>query len=771
MAIDFSKYNFFSRLDARARIFVLIAVVFGIILTIYLLTRLFFGGENTTGPSRVAGAPPGVQSVPGGQLTPEYQRALEQANLQQAQQAQMHGTSAIPTAINYGVPQGPSAGCIICAEESTNIKDFLDDWLKQGKINPDVAAALQALANKNVPVEDFAALLDRLLREGKLTPEQARQLLEQYKKQHANAQLKESAALMDNLIKNNQLPIDAANALLDAQKRRVSPSDYAAMLQDLVRQGKISPEVAQQLLAQYAQQRAREIVQQSIALLRTMSGRGEITPDVLSELIDYESRLIPMDAFATALQRYVAAGKLTPAVASRIQKEYADQKAAIGPSGTLNDLIRQAEAAAYQELSDLVAAGKITQETAQQIAGMIQNNVSMADFQAAIERMVAQQKLTPEIAKLKIADYQKIKDLRDLAQRLANLQGNNAAPGLYADELKRAVAAGLMTPEQAAELMRQYQALSAPITAPVTAGGGATPAFAALQQRVQEGTATGAPVAGAAEFNVAKVAAQENVGQDRQARIDALVAAMQAQAGQLINAWQPPTMQNRTGSYDPCKKEKECGKGAATGASASTKETEKNVTGGGVQGAPLIKAGTLMFAVLDTEANSDYPNTPIMATIVQGPYKGAKLLGKLTTEKNVAGQLDRISLTFTLMNMDQWPTSKGVTAYAIDPDTARTVMASRVDHHYLLRYGLPMAFSFVQGLASAVQNSASTTTTGIFGTSTTRPTFSSSEKNQIGLGQIGQNLGSALQNYTNLPPTVRVDPGVGLGILFMSDVT
>jgi intracellular multiplication protein IcmE len=123
------------------------------------------------------------------------------------------------------------------------------------------------------------------------------------------------------------------------------------------------------------------------------------------------------------------------------------------------------------------------------------------------------------------------------------------------------------------------------------------------------------------------------------------------------------------------------------------------------------------------------------------------------------------------MNKDDWEKSKTITAYAIDPDRARTALASQVDYHYLQRYGAIMATAFVQGYANAITTSGSTTSTGIFGTSTSHPPLSPSEKLATAIGQIGQSLGSTTQNYVNIPPTVIVDSGVSLGILFMADVT
>jgi type IV secretory pathway VirB10-like protein len=97
-------------------------------------------------------------------------------------------------------------------------------------------------------------------------------------------------------------------------------------------------------------------------------------------------------------------------------------------------------------------------------------------------------------------------------------------------------------------------------------------------------------------------------------------------------------------------------------------------------------------------------------------------------------------------------------------------MASEVNYHYMQRFGAIMATSFLQGYATGVTNEG-TSTTGIFGTSTSHPSLSPANKIMVGLGQVGQTLGSVTQNYINIPPTVKVDSGVSLGILFMSDVS
>lgn len=755
-----SNMNFFNRLDARARVFVLFLGLIGLIVLVYLGTKYLGGSAKTVGPSRVASAPSGLQSIPGGTTaSAEYQRALAQANVQTAEAAKMTGGSAIPTQINTGSVGFGTGSCVICSDKNSNVKNLLDQWVREGKLNPDVAGQLAELAGKNVSVDEYGAALDRLVKDGKLTPQQARELLDEYKKQHTNAMLSDSEKMMDGMIKSGDLPLDVANQLLDAQKRGVNPTEYAALLQKLVKEGKITPENAQKLLKQYTDQRMKEALKKQVATINDMAASGAITADVAKRMTELTEKNVPVDEYARELNALVAQGKLTPAAAAKLLDSYKRLKAANGTLGSLDELLKTAEDEAFQEISDLLGAGKISPETAAQLTSMIQNNVPLDDFKAAIGSMLQDKKITPEIAQLKIGDYVKVKQLREAKQQLEDLQTNNASPEEYAAALKRLVAAGIITPAQAEQLMKEYQGLSAQPSTPIPAG-----SFGALAQKV----AIAGAQSGMTEEEFA--AAQEQISletaQERQARLTNLMTGMSGQATQLIASWAAPTMSHKEGT--PIVKEgllAGTSSSSATGGVATTTTTTTTTAA-----VPIIKGGTILFAVLDTAINSDYPDSPVMATVVDGKYKGAKLMGKVVTAKGVTGQMDRVSMNFTLMNEDAWPRSKSVTAFGIDPDTARTVMASSVDYHYMMRYGAMMATAFLQGYASSITN-AGTATTGIFGTSTTHPELSPSNKFLVGLGQVGTSLGAATQNYINRPPTVRVDSGVSLGILFMSDVS
>jgi len=754
-----AKMNFFNRLDARARVLVLLLGVIGLIVLVYVVTKYLGGNVKTVGPSHVASAPAGLQSIPGGtSASAEYQRALSQANTQAAEAAKMTGGSAIPTQINTGsIGFGP-ASCVICSDKNANVKNLLDQWLREGKLNPDVASQLSDLAAKNVSVDEYGAALDRLVKDGKLTPEQARELLDEYKKQHTNALLSDSEKMMDGLIKSGDLPLDVANQLLDAQKKGVSATQYAALLQQLVKEGKISPAISARLLKQYTDQQMKEGLRKQAALIADMAASGAITADVAKKLTDLTEKNVPVSEYAKTLSDLVAQGKLTPAAAAKLLDAYKKIKSANGTLGAMDTLIQAAENAAYQEISDLLSAGKISPDTAAQLTNMVQNNVSLDDFKAAVTTLLQNKKLTPEIAQLKIGDYVKVKQLRDAKQQLEDLQENNVNSGEYGAALKRLVAAGVITPEEAEQLMRGYQSLSAEPTVPVPAG-----SFGALAQKVANANATTG--VSAEEFAVAKTETLAETDQERQARLQNLMNGMIGQSTQLIASWQAPVMVHKEGS--PITKESVSSVTSSSSSAGSSVETTTTITS---TTAPVIKGGTILFAVLDTAINSDYPDTPVLATIVDGQFKGAKLLGKIVTAKGVTGQMDRISMNFTLMNEDAWPKSKTVSAFGIDPDTARTVMASSVDYHWMMRFGAIMATAFMQGYATSITN-AGTSTTGIFGTSTTHPALAGSEKIMVALGQVGQTVGAATQNYINRPPTVRVDSGVSLGILFMSDVS
>ena len=233
--------------------------------------------------------------------------------------------------------------------------------------------------------------------------------------------------------------------------------------------------------------------------------------------------------------------------------------------------------------------------------------------------------------------------------------------------------------------------------------------------------------------------------------VRAAESAMQGQLSQVASSWTFPSFQT-TG-------------GGSGGASASP------LSGGGGSVATTsvaIKAGTILFAVLEVTLNSDQSGTPVMATIVSGKLKGAKLLGSF------ARQNDKLVVQFHTMTMDSRPSSIGINAYAIDAETAQNALASNVDNHYLLRYGSLLGAAFLEGFGNAWTSVQTSTTdsNGLINVYTAPPPEATAKTAFYqGLGQIGTNLGQQVGQVFQTPPTVTLDAGTGLGILFMSDLS
>lgn len=197
----------------------------------------------------------------------------------------------------------------------------------------------------------------------------------------------------------------------------------------------------------------------------------------------------------------------------------------------------------------------------------------------------------------------------------------------------------------------------------------------------------------------------------------------------------------------------------------------------------VIKAGTVLFGVLDTAVSSDEPS-PILATIVGGGggcngLRGGRLIGNIEIPKNG----EKVILNFKTLSLPKHVTSLKVNVVAIDANTARTALASDVNHHYLLRYGSLFASSFMEGLAQAISQPPGTQTSNSTGQSggtavtinqgnaATYPPFTDVEKyGLVPLGKVGEEWGKAVKPYFNRPPTITVDQGTSLGLLFLSDL-
>lgn len=185
-----------------------------------------------------------------------------------------------------------------------------------------------------------------------------------------------------------------------------------------------------------------------------------------------------------------------------------------------------------------------------------------------------------------------------------------------------------------------------------------------------------------------------------------------------------------------------------------------------LKAAPLYKAGDVLHAILETSVNSDEPS-PVMAKIVSGDLKGTRLIGSI----QVVGK--KVVLEFKKANIPGESRSITISAVAVDPSTSRTALATDVDNHYLARYGLLIASTFLSGWSQAIAQNNMTTTYGPLGNVTQIPKdgLDSRDINKQAFGQVGTELANtARSNIQDFKPTIKVDGGIAIGILLMDDL-
>lgn len=177
----------------------------------------------------------------------------------------------------------------------------------------------------------------------------------------------------------------------------------------------------------------------------------------------------------------------------------------------------------------------------------------------------------------------------------------------------------------------------------------------------------------------------------------------------------------------------------------------------------LLPASEIAFAQLLTQANSDVPG-PILAQILSGPLKGARVLGEFQVQKKY------LTLTFNTLVLDDQTIP--INAVALDPETTLPGMATHVNHRFFKRVILPAAAAFVEGAAEAISESGRTTIT-VDGDTVTSSTDDADEEQEIasGIEEAGEELGDILDDIADdTEILIKVAKGTPLGLLFIESV-
>lgn len=181
----------------------------------------------------------------------------------------------------------------------------------------------------------------------------------------------------------------------------------------------------------------------------------------------------------------------------------------------------------------------------------------------------------------------------------------------------------------------------------------------------------------------------------------------------------------------------------------------------------LLPAGTIEYAQLITEANTDAPG-PILAQIVTGPLKGGRLIGTFTATDNY------LILNFSAIVLDG--IDYAANGIALDPDTTLPGVVTEIDRRYLTRIVLPAAAEFITGFTEAVADSGQTSVTinNADGSVTETVSNTSTDDDQevaSGIAEAGESVAEILEEIADsTQPMLRVAPGTPIGVLFVNPV-
>ncbi|HCU05463.1 MAG: hypothetical protein A2X77_01315 [Gammaproteobacteria bacterium GWE2_42_36] len=719
-------------------------------------------------------------------------------------------------------------------QKCPNTQNVITQMVSTGDLSPVVGSNLTDLVKQDIPPAECAEQLSLLVQDGRLASDQAKKILATYQQEYAAKTAMASPAtandVIDQLLASGSIQKPIADQLKQLSSGDLSPEGYAAALNALVNQSKITPDQAAQLLNAYRSQKSPSNVTVPTAspslsaapdmsvmmpphvLTAQMVEKEGMTPAVADSLNALADQKPTLEDYAKNIQQLVTSGKITAGQAKRLIGSYSHAQGI--------DQTRAADVLAQQ----MLAAGDISAQTADSLKQLTSDKPDSAAYAEQVKQLMKQGQLTPNQALDLVNAYRKAQGLPSIpsthslidqlastgsissavASQLHQLTDTHPSVDAYQNQLNKWVQSGNLTQPQADQLSASYRAQQALIPAPKTSdlidqlqqdnkinanvgkqlkaltSQGLPPREYAdkLNALVQSGQITAdqakmlldayqkemSPAETKGSIVAQQLSPAENAGVTQQAQppvdlsdpntqkaVADLQSAIQNQAQSLLTGWRPVV---QTTVVAPASQDADGG--AMSGGASSSQ----------MAGAfPYVKAGTIMFAVLNTGVSSDRPG-PIMATIVSGKLKGAKMLGSLTQTPD--GQ--RVMLNFNMLMKDNWPKNATISAVAINPDTASTALASHVDNHYLIRWGSLFAGNFLQGYASAINQSGTTTINNNQTTTTAKPSYSPTDKFLVGLGQVGQQISTVSGQWFNMKPTVTVDAGVGLGILFMQDV-
>lgn len=248
------------------------------------------------------------------------------------------------------------------------------------------------------------------------------------------------------------------------------------------------------------------------------------------------------------------------------------------------------------------------------------------------------------------------------------------------------------------------------------------------------------------------------------AMAEQMVAVLEAQKMNQVQSASITSMDYLNGivAAEEARLQEQLAVAAATGATTTTATGNTALDDENI----LVPAGTIEYAQIITAVSTDAPG-PVLAEVMTGPLKGSRAIGTFKATDNF------LTLNFNTLVVED--VGFQTTAVALDPDTTLPGVATNIDRRYFSRVILPSAGAFIEGFASALAESGTTTvnvnTDG--STTSTRSTddLDTDEAVAAGIEEVGEQLSDVFDERADeIEVLIEIAAGTPVGILFVQPV-
>lgn len=178
----------------------------------------------------------------------------------------------------------------------------------------------------------------------------------------------------------------------------------------------------------------------------------------------------------------------------------------------------------------------------------------------------------------------------------------------------------------------------------------------------------------------------------------------------------------------------------------------------------FVPAGDIIYAEVMTDASSDRPEVPVIATVTVGKYEGARVIGTFSVDD----QSGKLVISFSQMTLED--TTIPVRALAVDGFSGENALRSGIERRYVKRYAPVFASAFLNGLAKGLSETDQAVV-GVGDSQTVVTTAKTVEESVwAGIADATGTVTDDISSRAPKGPNIKLGSGYPIGILFVEDL-